>query len=588
MLIFKDGERDALDERAIIERVLSALRNNAGGFISFCDDTENPQFTNPDIKILKDRGTDRIVGNYDGINHELYDVWGNKVPVGDVCGIERDPLGMRQLFDAEGNHILTLTGMPSTDEKGRMREIDLRVLSKIPYEEWIAETGIIDDKNRIVTDALVRLAKANFCYDRECDDYYRYDGEIWQHIPKDLLIESVRDLVREEYTNGGGRVSRTVIEAVLRGIRNTPTPQCTDARYKGNLTGWTDGIYNADTGELLPFDRSVFQTKKYTVARYGEITDDTKNLNKLCEFIERIHQPEDLDFVWKLFGYILFHGGTAKRVIYLSLGQGGTGKSKEQQILARILGDVNVCSKRLTKLSRPFDAIDLRGKQLYLGGEISADDKTDQITSILKALTGDDLIEGETKGVQTKIQFRNTAVPMFASNEIPNLNMDSGLEDRLFIVSMNTRLDTLGEEWEDLDGILNDPDMYPEFIQRCHGGFTELRNDGYRFHRYQSRSMEANLRMLTTSNDPFEAFISAHNGGTDREILEIFCPNGEPRPVEELAEMYRNEGYTKYGQSNKFSKKAIERYGHILSVQRITIDGRRTKCFTPAVRRNGE
>ncbi len=104
------------------------------------------------------------------------------------------------------------------------------------------------------------------------------------------------------------------------------------------------------------------------------------------------------------------------RIICL-LGRGLNGKGVFQRLLKNVMGEKNVCSSNLTKLIRnTFETSKLYKKLICLMGE--TDFATLKDTSILKQLSGQDLISAEFKG-KDGFDFENFSTLFVATNSLP-------------------------------------------------------------------------------------------------------------------------------------------------------------------------
>ena len=105
------------------------------------------------------------------------------------------------------------------------------------------------------------------------------------------------------------------------------------------------------------------------------------------------------------------------QVMIFLIGSGANGKSTYSELFRCILGNNNVCSVDLEKLTTSrFEAVKLKGKLLADFGELERGKLVK--TYFLKMLVGGELISVEEKG-KPATDIENIALPLFNCNELP-------------------------------------------------------------------------------------------------------------------------------------------------------------------------
>jgi len=147
-------------------------------------------------------------------------------------------------------------------------------------------------------------------------------------------------------------------------------------------------------------------------------------------------------------------GGSVQKFLEV-IGAGGTGKSTLTRLLNMLVGDENCTTTDLKNLEENrFESAKLFNKRLTVindsfryGGEVS----------VLKALTGGDLIRLERKNQQQENSFEYFGVVMIVANEaIQSSDYSSGLARRRLPIHFNKRVtDEDKDKWRRLGGIEN-------------------------------------------------------------------------------------------------------------------------------------
>ncbi|MCD8073748.1 MAG: phage/plasmid primase, P4 family [Lachnospiraceae bacterium] len=144
------------------------------------------------------------------------------------------------------------------------------------------------------------------------------------------------------------------------------------------------------------------------------------------------------------------------------VGLPGSGKSTVINLIVRVTGEENTCGITLQNLNERFYPTRLHNKLLNACGDLpkTALKQTDTI----KKLTGEDIIVGEYKGVDS-FDFYSYAKLLFSANEMP-VNLDEKSDAfyrRLLIIEIKKK----GEYIPDLDKKLSDPYEIQGFICAC-------------------------------------------------------------------------------------------------------------------------
>jgi len=125
-----------------------------------------------------------------------------------------------------------------------------------------------------------------------------------------------------------------------------------------------------------------------------------------------------------------------KLIIFL-YGPPNSGKSQFPKLLTKFLGRHNIHSTRFELLadkSQRFETYNLRNKLLVISSEIQG--KAMYSTSLLKSLSGGDLLRGEKKGIQETTNFVFGGKLIIPTNQIPDLvdNEDTAFKGRAVVI----------------------------------------------------------------------------------------------------------------------------------------------------------
>lgn len=222
------------------------------------------------------------------------------------------------------------------------------------------------------------------------------------------------------------------------------------------LIAFENGIYNPETGKMLPFTSWVYLTS-YIHARFDPNVEIAPAKNVLKNILP---QQETLDALYEMIGYFLFEPTMYPPALFNLYGPGNTGKSAIANMIAEIIGWENVAELGLEQLTDKFTTAELEGKKINICGE--TDDTPSRQTKVVGA-TIKKLSDGQRITVQKKyghpFQMRNTAKLLFCTNSIPDFGDDSsGIYRRLYIIPCRQRQDPKAMIYDDL--VTNDSKSY--------------------------------------------------------------------------------------------------------------------------------
>lgn len=271
-----------------------------------------------------------------------------------------------------------------------------------------------------------------------------FDGRVYAELPKAKLEDMIYQAV---YNVGMGYIPtpyeiNTVIKAATSLLKHTnvafPDPQM-GADYEGSqIIVFENGVYNFDTGQLLPFTPYLYMTG-YIHARYDP-TIQTSSAHSVLSGI--IPQDETLDFLFEMIGYLMFNPNLNPPAIFNLYGPGQTGKSAIANMIS-VLMQGSVSKLGLSQLTARFTVAELEGKAVNICGETGDTSSKDTHFDgeLMKRLSDGDEIMVERKG-QNPYYIHNTAKFLFVTNTIPDFgDNSSGLYRRLYVIPCRVKQD---------------------------------------------------------------------------------------------------------------------------------------------------
>ncbi len=194
-----------------------------------------------------------------------------------------------------------------------------------------------------------------------------------------------------------------------------------------------NGLLHVPSGELLePTPR--FFTRN---ALAFDFLPDAPAPRQWLDFLNQVWPGgEEIELLQEIFGYLLVPD-TSQQKIFLLVGPKRSGKGTIGQVLAKLIGERNVCSPSLNSLGDTFGLEPLIGKQLAIVSDMRVGFKTDiaAVAEDLLRISGEDSVSVNRKfkeAVTGKLAVRF----LIMSNETPRLPDASGALASRFIPLM--------------------------------------------------------------------------------------------------------------------------------------------------------
>jgi putative DNA primase/helicase len=297
-----------------------------------------------------------------------------------------------------------------------------------------------------------------------------------------------------------------------------------------------NGLLNLVAGQLLPH-RSEFFTMNAADYEFDPLAKAPRWEKFVTETL-----PGDIEAqntLQELMGYTLTADTSQQKMVAL-IGKKRSGKGTIAYVLGQLIGPENVATPLMDSLKDRFGLEDLIGKKLAVIPDARFEAKAQGLVERLLAISGEDPIGIERKGISERGDARGLRIWML-SNEIPKFTDASGTIAHRFILirftqSFLEREDTAlrGKLAGELPGILN----------WAIAGLRRLRERG---HFIQPRSSAALIQLMEDIASPTKACV--------RELFEIGPDLSMDWDTccETIAKWREDNGHT------KMSKKGIER-----------------------------
>lgn len=267
---------------------------------------------------------------------------------------------------------------------------------------------------------------------------YVYKDGYYQRAEREIDKEMIRLYPRSRRAQRAEVLDYIKILTTIR-MNNIPKQE-----YIINLK---NGRLDTRTNKLLPFDPEIIDFTRIPVTYNPEAysADLDKVLNKVFKGDRQV-----IDLFEEMVGYLLIKNCRFRKG-FLFYGGGSNGKSTILNMLKKFLGDDNIATVELKKLSDPFMTAELEHKLANIGDDIDPKEISD--TGTIKKL-----FTGESMTVQRKYQdpfiLKNYAKMIFSCNQLPRiLDKTHGMYSRLVLIPFTA---TFSADDEDYDPFIED------------------------------------------------------------------------------------------------------------------------------------
>ncbi|MBO3334070.1 DNA primase family protein [Clostridium perfringens] len=336
---------------------------------------------------------------------------------------------------------------------------------------------------------------------------------IYQELTDDLMGKILRHLMNEAIEDSWKRqYERDILDGLIREVPTIDISNIDDSFIPVN-----NGVFNLNSEELIPYDDSMFFTRKSPV-NFVKEAGCPKFLEALREIVcgdERL-----LMCIQEIFGYTLINNTKGERAFYF-IGVGSNGKSFIAEILANIVGVANVSNIPLSRFSEKFGTEGLIDKSVNIANE----------NEIGNAISTENLkifVSGDRTSIARKykgdLNYKSTCKMIFLLNKLPDtLDNTHGYYRKILIVPFNRifqqeEMDKNLKEkvLEELSGVLN----------WAIEGAKRLINNDYKF--TECEAIEKVTKAYKEEQNPVESFLKDAliyedgNSETKKEILDSY------------------------------------------------------------------
>jgi putative DNA primase/helicase len=236
---------------------------------------------------------------------------------------------------------------------------------------------------------------------------YNTKNGLWEHKSDNDLDSTLRKEILD-----ANHISIHYAREVINDIKGLTRTNSGFNTAEPTLIPFEDKIYDLEKSRFCDYSQDYFFRTKLPV----KIDTNNKRCPKIDKFFKDLVGEDKKQILYELCAYCLYRGYPAQYFFFL-YGTGQNGKSTFVNLLVRLLGKNNVSGVDLRSFqNNRFAKALLFEKLLNVSREV--DESTIRETSVLKELTGGDLITAEEK-FKTPFSFTNHAKILIQANSIP-------------------------------------------------------------------------------------------------------------------------------------------------------------------------
>ena len=358
--------------------------------------------------------------------------------------------------------------------------------------------------------------------------FYIYaEGSWWSVSEKQLCKLIMTEVFPDEITR---RQAQEIVDelAARYGHETFPlSPWLEKGAQCAPLIALENGTLNPRTGKMV---KSKPDHYLRSVMDYAYDSAETCEL--WLQFLDDVFAPDEdkaqkIALLQEFMGYLLIPSTRFQKMLWM-VGRGSNGKSVINEVIAILLGDANISSIPLHRLSQRFQAAELIGKLANLNDELPANVPLQD--DLLKQAVAGNLIQGERKG-KDPFYFAPYTRFVVAMNQLPRVNDTShGFFRRVLLLPFN-RVIQPHEQDRDLVRKLHE-ERAGIFVWALEGLQRLLKNDDFT----KVPSSLSALEEFKQENNPVELFF--------RDII-LLDENGKVRPggkvlIADIYQLYRD------------------------------------------------
>lgn len=360
---------------------------------------------------------------------------------------------------------------------------------------------------------------------------YYYASGVFRVDEKGIMIKTlIRHCIVEEVQTAP-RIKR-VYELLITDYRIQREPDEINL-YPKHWINFLNGMLDVKTGEMHSHSPEY---KAISQIPHNYIPGLNLENTIFYEFLQsRIPDRDNQKMLFEFLGMCLFSEIFFQKFMILT-GKGNCGKSIILNELLRLTGIENASAIPLQKISDRFTTAKLLYKTVNVCGDLENAPLKD--TSVIKQLTGEDLVQGEYKGGEIFF-FKNRAKFIFSCNELPQVLDDrsNGFYRRLLIIRFNDD----GAFIPDLESKLSDEKEVEAVISGLVEGAKQALERGQI---YESGANLGEITRMKIESDTTEAFLEECCNRDPKARIkrpdlltayENFCKEEEREPLRKTA-----------------------------------------------------
>lgn len=264
------------------------------------------------------------------------------------------------------------------------------------------------------------------------DIVYLYEEGIYKEDRKGKKLKFIiQNLIYKEFQNS--RTINRIYELVL--IQPSIRKDYTQLnQYHYSCINFKNGMLDVNTMELLPHKPEYYSMNQIP-HNFKHITKaDLEKYPHSQQFLKTSFNIPDIDTMFQYMGVCMTHN-MLYQIFLLLLGEGANGKSLLIDMFNAVIGEKNISSLSMDKLTQRFFSSQLLFKLANTCADISK--ITIEDDAELKKIVGGDMIQAEFKG-KDSFSFRPYAKMLFSANRFPHVDDKSnGFKRRLRVIEMN-------------------------------------------------------------------------------------------------------------------------------------------------------
>jgi len=271
---------------------------------------------------------------------------------------------------------------------------------------------LLEDEEKFdMVEALDLVNKGNkFICPTDTETLYMYNTKTYEPCES-----TIRALLEEKYWK---IIKSYDVEEVIKHLQRQNYVDRKEINQYTNSIPLLNGMFNLSTKTLEKHNNKNYLTYCYNV-EYNQKAD----CPEWKKFVAQILPDEkDRMLLQEIMGYCLLPAMPYHKIFWFH-GKGRNGKGRVIATLEYIIGKENCSSLNVSDFSetRRFSLCQLIGKLLNVSSEPSVSKYGIQ-TNVLKKLSGEDMIDAEIKGSNTRLRFMNFAKPIIIGNNFPKTN----------------------------------------------------------------------------------------------------------------------------------------------------------------------